>query len=122
MIEIYSWSTSNGRKVHIILEELGVPYEVHAVNIMKGEQFDPDFLAISPNNKIPVIVDREGPDEEPITVFESGAILVYLADEFGKLLPSDVRARTRVLQWLFFQVGGVGPLFGQRNHFSFAAA
>jgi GST-like protein len=122
LIQLYSWSTSNGRKIHIMLEEIGVPYEAHPVNIMKGEQFDPEFLSISPNNKIPVIIDTDGSDGEPITVFESGAILVYLGDKFDKLLPSDVRARTRVLQWLFFQVGGIGPLFGQRNHFSFAAA
>ncbi len=104
-----------------MLEETGVPYEVHPVNIMKGEQFDPEFLAISPNNKIPAIVDSDGPDARPISVFESGAILIYLAEKTGKLLPSDPRARMHALQWLFFQVGGIGPLFGQRNHFSLAA-
>jgi len=122
LIQLYSWSTSNGRKIHIMLEEIGVPYEVHPINIMKGEQFDPEFLAISPNNKIPAIVDSEGPDGDPLSIFESGAILIYLAEKSGKLLPTDTRNRMRVLQWLFFQVGGVGPLFGQRNHFSFAAA
>lgn len=121
MIHLYSWSTSNGRKIHIMLEETGVPYEVHPVDIMKGEQFDPGFLAISPNNKIPAIVDSDGPDAKPISIFESGAILVYLAEKTGKLLPSGPRERMRALQWLFFQVGGIGPLFGQRNHFSLAA-
>jgi len=105
-----------------MLEETGVPYEIHPVNIMRGEQFDPKFLAISPNNKIPAIVDTEGPDGQPIALFESGAILVYLAEKAGMLLPQDTRMRMRTLQWLFFQVGGVGPMFGQRNHFSFAAA
>lgn len=119
---MYSWSTSNGRKIHIMLEETGVPFELHPVNIMKGEQFDPEFLAISPNNKIPAIVDEDGPDGKPITLFESGAILVYLAEKTGKLLPADEREKMRVLQWLFFQVGGIGPLFGQRNHFTLAAS
>lgn len=121
MIQLFSWSTSNGRKIHIMLEEIGLPYEIRPINIMQGDQFDPDYLAINPNNKIPAIVDTDGPDERPISVFESGAILVYLAEKTGKLLPADTRARMRVLQWLFFQVGGIGPLFGQRNHFSFAA-
>jgi len=121
LIQLYSWSTSNGRKIHIALEELGLDYEIHPVNIMKGDQFDPEFLAISPNNKIPAIVDGDGPEGNPISVFESGAILVYLAEKTGRLLPSDSRGRMNVMQWLFFQVGGIGPLFGQRNHFSLAA-
>jgi len=104
-----------------MLEETGLPYEVYPVDIMKGEQFDPEFLAISPNNKIPAIVDSDGPGARPISIFESGAILIYLAEKTGKFLPSDLRARMHALQWLFFQVGGIGPLFGQRNHFSRAA-
>jgi GST-like protein len=103
-----------------MLEETGLPYELHPVDILEGDQFDPEFLAISPNNKIPAIVDTEGPDGDPIAIFESGAILIYLADKAGQLLPEAPRERMRVLQWLMFQVGGVGPLFGQRNHFSFA--
>lgn len=121
MIQLYSWSTSNGRKIHIMLEETGIPYEVHPINIMAGEQFDPAFLAISPNNKIPAIVDTDGPGGETLTVFESGAILLYLAEKTGRFLPQDPSQRMRVLQWLFFQVGGIGPLLGQRNHFSLAA-
>ncbi len=104
-----------------MLEETGLPYELHPVNILEGEQFNPEFLAISPNNKIPAIVDSEGPDGESIAIFESGAILIYLADKSGQLLPENPRNRMRVLQWLMFQVGGIGPLFGQRNHFSLAA-
>lgn len=104
-----------------MLEETGLPYEIYPVDIMKGEQFDPEFLAISPNNKIPAIVDSDGPGARPISIFESGAILIYLAEKTGKFLPSDLRARMHALQWLFFQVGGIGPLFGQRNHFSLAA-
>ena len=121
LIELYSWSTSNGRKIHIMLEETGLAYRMHPINIMKGEQFAPEFLAINPNNKIPAIIDTQGPDGRPITVFESGAILLYLAEKSGKLLPTDPGARMLVMQWLFFQVGGVGPMLGQRNHFSFAA-
>lgn len=121
MISAYSWPTSNGRKIHIMLEETGLPYELHPVDILEGDQFDPDFLMISPNNKIPAIVDTEGPDGKPISIFESGAILIYLADKAAKFLPDTPRERIHVLEWLMFQVGGVGPLFGQRNHFSFAA-
>ena len=121
LIQLFSWSTSNGRKIHIVLEELGLDYEIHPINIMKGDQFDPGFLAISPNNKIPAIVDSNGPDGKPISIFESGAILLYLAEKTDRLLPFDTRQRMCVLQWLFFQVGGIGPLFGQRNHFSLAA-
>jgi len=117
MIDVYSWPTPNGHKVHIMLEECGLPYRVHAVNIGAGDQFQPDFLAISPNNKIPAIVDADGPDGAPISLFESGAILLYLAGKTGRLLPADVRGRYRALEWLMFQVGGVGPMLGQAHHF-----
>ncbi|MFG6428533.1 glutathione binding-like protein [Roseateles sp. LYH14W] len=117
MIEVYSWPTPNGHKVHIMLEECGLPYRVHPVDIGAGEQFAPAFLAISPNNKIPAITDTDGPDGEPISLFESGAILLYLAGKTGKLLPADVRGKYEVLQWLMFQMGGVGPMLGQAHHF-----
>lgn len=117
MIDLYSWPTPNGHKVHIALEELGLDYVVHPVNIGKGEQFEPDFLRISPNNKIPAIVDRDGPDGEALSVFESGAILVYLAEKTGRLLPAASAARYRVMQWLMFQMGGLGPMLGQAHHF-----
>ena len=117
MIELYTSATPNGQKIHIMLEETGLPYRLHWVDLRKGEQFDPEFLRISPNNKIPVILDRDGPGGEPISVFESGAILVYLAEKTGKFLPTETRARTRVLEWLMFQVGGVGPMLGQAHHF-----
>jgi GST-like protein len=117
MIEVYSWATPNGHKVHIMLEECGLPYRVHAVDIGAGEQFDPAFLAISPNNKIPAIVDSEGPDGQPISLFESGAILLYLAGKTGRFLPADTRGKYGVLQWLMFQMGGVGPMLGQAHHF-----
>jgi len=117
MIKLYSWPTPNGHKIHIALEELELPYEVIAVDIGKGEQLKPDFLAINPNNRIPAIVDEEGPSG-PLTLFESGAILVYLAEKTGKLLPKDPVARYVALQWLMFQMGGVGPMFGQQGHFS----
>jgi GST-like protein len=117
MIEVYSWATPNGHKVHIMLEECALPYRVHAVNIGAGEQFAPEFLAISPNNKIPAIVDPDGPDGEPISLFESGAILLYLAAKTGRFLPADVRGKYEVLQWLMFQMGGVGPMLGQAHHF-----
>jgi GST-like protein len=116
-IELYFWPTPNGQKASIMLEEVGLPYVVRPVNILKGEQFDPAFLAVNPNNKVPAIVDPQGPAGEPIAVFESGAVLVYLAEKTGKLLPRDGAARYRALQWLFFQVGGVGPMFGQLGHF-----
>ena len=116
-LQVYSWPTPNGHKVHILLEECGLPYSVHPVDIGKGEQFTPEFLAISPNNKIPAIVDRDGPDGQPITVFESGAILIYLAEKTGRFLPSAPRERHEVLQWLMFQMGGVGPMLGQAHHF-----
>jgi GST-like protein len=121
MIELYTWSTPNGRKVSIMLEELGEPYNVHPLNIGKGDQFTPEFVAINPNSKIPAIVDVEGPDGKPIAIMESGAILIYLAEKSGKLLPSSGRARSTVLQWLMFQMGGVGPMFGQVHHFLRAA-
>jgi len=117
MIEVYSWPTPNGHKVHIMLEECGLAYRVHPVDIGAGDQFSPGFLAISPNNKIPAITDAEGPDGEPISMFESGAILLYLAGKTGKLLPADTRGKYEVLQWLMFQMGGVGPMLGQAHHF-----
>jgi GST-like protein len=116
-IDVHTWPTPNGHKVHILLEETGLPYRIVPVNIGEGEQFKPDFLAISPNNKIPAIVDPEGPDGEPITLFESGAILVYLAAKVGRFLPESVRGRYDVLQWLMFQMGGLGPMLGQAHHF-----
>ncbi|MCH7569752.1 MAG: glutathione S-transferase N-terminal domain-containing protein [Deltaproteobacteria bacterium] len=117
MIDLYSWATPNGQKVHIMLEETGLAYAVRWVNIGKGEQFDPEFLKISPNNKIPVIVDHDGPEGEPFTVFESGAILIYLAEKTGRFLPKEPRRRSEVLQWLMFQMGTVGPMLGQAHHF-----
>ena len=117
MIDLYTWPTPNGHKVHIMLEECGLPYAVHAVDIGAGEQFDPQFLKISPNNKIPAIVDSEGPDGKPMSLFESGAILVYLAGKTGKFLPKTTRGRYETLQWLMFQMGGLGPMLGQAHHF-----
>jgi GST-like protein len=116
-IDVYSWATPNGHKVHIMLEECGLPYRAHPVNIGKGDQFESAFLKISPNNKIPAITDPEGPDGKPISLFESGAILVYLAGKTGKFMPAGDRARYDVLQWLMFQMGGVGPMLGQTHHF-----
>lgn len=118
MIDLYTWPTPNGWKVSIMLEEVGLPYRVHPVNIGRGEQFRPEFLAISPNNRIPAIVDDEpAGGGEPVSVFESGAILVYLAEKSGKLLPGDLRGRFACLEWLFWQVGGLGPMAGQAHHF-----
>jgi GST-like protein len=117
MITVYSWATPNGHKVHVMLEECGVPYRTVAVDIGAGDQFKPEFLAISPNNKIPAIVDTDGPDGEPISLFESGAILLYLAGKTGRFLPEDTRGRYEVLQWLMFQMGGLGPMLGQAHHF-----
>jgi GSH-dependent disulfide-bond oxidoreductase len=117
MIDLYSWPTPNGHKVHIMLEETGLPYTVHPVDIQAGDQFKPDFLAISPNNRIPAIVDQDGPDGKPLPIFESGAILIYLAEKSGKFMPTDARRRFDVLQWLMWQMGNVGPMFGQANHF-----
>lgn len=117
MIDVYSWPTPNGHKVHIMLEETGLQYRVHGVNIRVGDQFKPEFLKISPNNRIPAIVDHEGPNGKPLSLFESGAILLYLASKTGRLLPSDMHARWNCVQWLMWQMGGVGPMFGQANHF-----
>lgn len=121
MIDVYSWPTPNGHKVHIMLEEcglrLGRDWRVHPINIGAGDQFKPEFLRISPNNKIPAIMDPDGPDGRPISLFESGAILLYLAGKTGRLLPKSDRARFDVLQWLMFQMGGVGPMLGQAHHF-----
>jgi len=117
VIHLYYWPTPNGHKATIMLEEVGLPYEVHSVNILKGEQFDPEFLKIAPNNRIPAIVDTEGPGGGPYAMFESGAILMYLAEKTGKLWPADPRQHYDMLQWLFFQMGNVGPMFGQNGHF-----
>ena len=117
MIDLYTWPTPNGHKVHIMLEECGLPYDVHAVDIGAGDQFEPDFLRISPNNKMPAMVDQDGPDGEPIAIFESGAILVYLAEKTGKFLPTAPREKYQVIQWLMFQMGGLGPMLGQAHHF-----
>ena len=122
MIKLYTAPTPNGRKASIMLEEVGLPYEVHPIDMGAGDQFEPAFLEISPNNKIPAIVDSDGPDGAPVSVFESGAILIYLAEKTGQFLPNETRERLTVLQWLMFQMGGVGPMFGQANHFiKFAA-
>jgi GST-like protein len=117
MIDLYSWPTPNGHKIHIMLEEVGLPYKVHGIDIGAGAQFEPAFLKISPNNRIPAIVDNDGPGGKPISVFESGAILIYLAEKTGKFMPKEPRARYAVLEWLMFQMGGIGPMFGQANHF-----
>ncbi|MDH3968909.1 MAG: glutathione S-transferase N-terminal domain-containing protein, partial [Rhodospirillales bacterium] len=117
MIELYTWPTPNGHKVHIMLEETGLAYNVHPIDISAGDQFDPEFLKISPNNKMPAIVDPEGPDGEPISLFESGAILIYLAEKTGRFLPEAPRARYETLQWLMWQMGGLGPMLGQTHHF-----
>jgi GSH-dependent disulfide-bond oxidoreductase len=117
MIDVYSWATPNGHKVHIMLEECGLPYRAHAINIGASDQFKPEFLKISPNNKIPALVDSDGPDGRPISLFESGAILIYLAAKTGKFLPQGDREKYEVLQWLMFQMGGVGPMLGQTHHF-----
>ena len=117
LIEVYTWPTPNGHKVHVMLEECGLPYRAIPVNIGNGDQFNPEFLAISPNNKIPAIIDPDGPDGKPISVFESGAILLYLAAKTGRFMPESVRAKYDVLQWLMFQMGGVGPMLGQAHHF-----
>ena len=117
LIEVYTWPTPNGHKVHVMLEECGLPYRAIPVNIGSGDQFNPEFLAISPNNKIPAIIDPDGPDGKPISLFESGAILLYLAAKTGRFMPDAVRAKYEVLQWLMFQMGGVGPMLGQAHHF-----
>ncbi len=117
MIDLYTWSTPNGYKVSIALEELELPYAVHAVDIGKGDQFDAAYLKLNPNNKIPTIVDHDGPGGEAYTVMESGAILLYLAEKAGRLMPSEPRGRYDVIQWLMFQMGGIGPMLGQNHHF-----
>lgn len=122
MISLYTWATPNGRKISIALEELGLPYEIQPVNIHAYEQFTAEFLKLNPNNKIPVIQDSDGPDGKPITLFESGAILIYLAEKTGSLVPTASAARYETLQWLMFQTGGVGPMFGQTHHFRHKAS
>ncbi|MBI0536462.1 glutathione S-transferase [Roseomonas sp. KE2513] len=117
MITLHSWNTPNGRKISVALEEMGLPYTVKTVNIGQDEQFRPEFLAISPNNRIPAIVDDEGPGGQPISIFESGAILLYLAEKTGRFMPRDLRARVPVLEWLMWQMGGFGPMPGQVHHF-----
>lgn len=118
MIDLYYWTTPNGHKITIFLEETGLPYAIKPINIAKGEQFRPEFLAISPNNRIPAIVDHEPADGKgALSVFESGAILQYLAEKNGKFLPVDLRGRTETMQWLFWQMGGLGPMLGQNHHF-----
>ena len=119
MIDLYNWHTSNGRKLFIMLEELDVDYNTHVINIGKDDQFTPEFTAINPNGKIPAMIDQDGPGGEPFALFESGAMLMYLADKYGKFLPpvDDVRNRYVTIQWLMFQMGGVGPMFGQAHHF-----
>jgi len=117
MIDLYTWTTPNGRKVSIMLEECGLPYKVHEINIGQDEQFTPEFMAINPNSKIPAIVDSDGPDGKAISMFESGAILIYLAAKSGKFLPASDRGKYEALQWLMFQMGGVGPMIGQAHHF-----
>ena len=121
MIDLYTWKTPNGRKVSVMLEECGLAYKTHAIDIGQGEQFTPQFLALNPNGKIPALTDSDGPDGKPITLFESGAILVYLAGKTGKFLPASDRGKYIALQWLMFQMGGIGPMFGQVHHFLRAA-
>ncbi|MCV3765563.1 glutathione S-transferase N-terminal domain-containing protein [Rhizobium sp. TRM95796] len=116
-IDLYYWPTPNGWKITVMLEELEAPYQIKYINISKGEQFEPSFLAIAPNNRMPAIVDHDGPGGAPISVFESGAILQYLGRKFGKFYPADERARVEVDQWLFWQMGGLGPMAGQAHHF-----
>jgi len=122
MIDVYTWPTPNGHKIHIMLEETGLPYRVHPVNIRAGAQFTPEFLRISPNNKIPAIVDSDGPDGKPFSLMESGAILVYLASKTGRFMPKSDRGRFEMLEWLMFQMASVGPMMGQANHFRSNAA
>jgi GSH-dependent disulfide-bond oxidoreductase len=122
MIDLYYWTTPNGHKVTMFLEETGIPYRIVPVNIGKGEQFEPEFLRISPNNRIPAMVDHEPPGGgSPLSLFESGAILLYVAEKTGRFIPSDVRGRAEVLQWLFWQMGGLGPMAGQNGHFNIYA-
>ena len=118
MIDLYTWTTPNGHKVHIMLEEIGLDYTAHPINIGKGDQFGEDFLKISPNNKIPAMVDQDGPNGKPYAMFESGAMLIYLAEKTGRLLPEDTVKRFEVMQWLMFQMASVGPMLGQAHHFN----
>src|SRR5262245_23558408 len=117
VIDVYTWTTGNSRKVPIFLEEAGVPYRLHMVNIHGGEQFSPEFMAICPNSKVPAIVDQDGPGGKPLSLFESGAILIYLADKYGKLIGKEAAERYRTIEWVMFQMANVGPLFGQAHHF-----
>ena len=117
MIDLYTWPTPNGHKIHIMLEETGLPYTVHPIDIGAGDQFKPEFLKISPNNKMPAMIDSDGLGGKPMSMFESGAMLLYLASKTGKFLPEDIRDRWSTLQWLMFQMGGVGPMLGQAHHF-----
>ncbi len=117
MIDFYTWDTPNGHKIRIMLEECDLDYRIHPINLGQGEQFAPEFLAVSPNNKIPAIVDPDGPDGSPISIFESGAILLYLAEKTGRLMPNDERERWQVLEWLMFQMSAIGPMLGQLGHF-----
>ncbi len=117
MIDVYSWTTPNGQKALIMLEECGLEYQIHPVNIAAGDQFKPAFLEINPNNKIPAIVDQQGPDNKPLTLFESGAILIYLAEKVGRFLPIEPSSHYQTIQWLMFQMGGLGPMLGQNHHF-----
>jgi GST-like protein len=117
MIELYTWGTPNGRKISVMLEEIGMPYNVHPVNLRNNEQKTPEFLAINPNGRIPAIIDTEGPGGRPLTIFESGAILIYLAEKAGQLLPRDPVRRMEAIEWLMFQMAGVGPMFGQLGWF-----
>jgi GST-like protein len=121
MIDLYTWKTSNGRKATIMLEECELEYNLHPINIGQDDQFTPEYIAINPNSKIPAIIDQDGPNGEPYTVIESGAILMYLAEKTGKFMPTEMAARYEVIQWLMFQMGGIGPIFGQVHHFKRAA-
>jgi GSH-dependent disulfide-bond oxidoreductase len=121
LIDCYTWKTSNGKKATIMLEECGLEYNLHPINIGSDDQFTPEYIAINPNSKIPSIIDSDGPDEKPYTVIESGAILMYLAEKTGQFMPTDMAARYDVIQWLMFQMGGIGPIFGQVHHFKRAA-
>lgn len=118
MIDLYYWTTPNGHKITLFLEETGLPYTLHPINIGKGEQFAEDFLKIAPNNRIPAIVDHDTADGQPLSLFESGAILLYLAEKTGQFIPKDLRGRQEALQWLFWQMGGLGPMAGQNHHFN----
>jgi GST-like protein len=117
VIDVYTWTTGNSRKIPIFLEEAEVPYRMHMVNIRTGEQFLPDFVKICPNSKVPAIVDQDGPGGKPLSLFESGAILIYLGDKYGKFIGKDAAGRYRAIEWVMFQMANIGPLFGQANHF-----